>query len=121
MKSAKVLDDVLLSSLQWVGDRCAKCAKKLLIHIVRNQKVMTRVIEDEGLPTEREISVNRSFCHPCFIPKQNIGWFYITTEEVCAHCGQSPGSKGCLKNKTKFKRTLPSGVEEIETYHSCEL
>ena len=121
VKSAKVLDDVPLSSLQLVGDRCAKCAKKLLIHIVRGQKIITRVIEDEGLPTESEVSVDKSSCHPCFIPKQNIGWFYTTTEEVCAKCGQSPGSKGCLKSRTKFTRTLPSGVKEIETCHSCEL
>ena len=111
VKKAKVLDDAPFSSQ--VSGRCFKCAKRMFYTIVRNQKLITRVIEDEGLPTEREIPVDESLCHPYFIKR----FFFL---ETCAHCGQSPGSRGCKRNMTRFPKTnTPSG--EIEVCHSIEI
>ena len=116
VKAAIVLDDKPLSTQAMVGERCKKCAIKL-----KNDKGVIKVIEDKG-NSENEIDVDKSYCHPYFIPKQTDNWLYnTTTKEICVKCRRPPGSKGCSKNKEKFNRNLPTGTQEIETGHSAEI
>ena len=105
VKSAKVLDDAPLSAL--VGDRCAKCAKRL---IYVNGEI-TRVIENEGLRNEKGVDVDESLCHPYFTKP----WYRPFSEEKCARCQKTPGSKGCMKNKARFQKK--GSDEYIEVRH----
>lgn len=122
VRRAEVLHSGPLPAPLEVSGRCAKCAKKL---IYIDHKVIARVIENEGLYTEKEILVDDSKCHPYFIPKPRKSWmkfwFFDTTEEICACCKQPPGSKGCRDIKEMFKRNTPTSTEEIEVCHSTKI
>ena len=104
--------------------------------------MLTRVVINED---EKEVDVDMSNCHPCFIPKHStlekvaggvvhtltLGvpllfekmtgietWAGFTnTDEICPACRRPPGSRACQKIKSEY--TLKS--HRIITQHSTKM
>ena len=145
VKDARVLNDRPLLALTF-NERCAKCANKLVyLKDAENKKVLVRVVINEDHSDQKEVDVDESMCHPCFIPKHstlkkvagglahtltlgvpllfekmtNIETWpgFTNTDEICPACENPPGSKPCRKIKTMYTQKS----QKITTQHSIKM
>ena len=96
------------------------------------------------------IEVEKSKCHPCFVPKYTTlqkvgsGLIYIATlgiakavaktfghiqslpgffnqQEVCIKCNQPPGHEACAQYGMEIKVKCNEGTTSIKTVHSTQM
>ena len=140
VKSAEVIDDKPLK----IENRCVKCAAELIYKNKKSEDIEYVIEADTEM-----IEVEKSKCHPCFVPKYTtlqkiVGTLiiivtlgivravakrgkirslpgYFNKEEVCIKCNQPPGHEACAQYGEEVEVKCNEGTTSIKTFHSTQM
>ena len=129
-------EDVL--QLKFTENTCSRCTVK----IKEGNKIVTH-------PDEMVTLYANSDCHPIFVPKYSVkekiiggckhvatlgvvyifSWYtgretwptFMNDHEVCAACGEAPGTLGCRRVFTEYKCKKDGEMKTIKVEHLSDL